>query len=86
MIYTNYYTAKKVAERRGLVECAYGDTPYSLRGEQVCFVCYNKTGDPNDGVVVDCYYTMEKTERGAKARARQLAGDREQLLKIAEIY
>lgn len=87
MIYTNYFTAKKEAKRRGLIECAYGDTPYVLHGEPIHYVCYNKTGDINDQVLIDCYYTMKRIANDHMvARRRQLPGDREQLLRIAKGY
>lgn len=58
--FTNYYTAKKYAEKRGLKEVIYGDTTYTLGGQAVSYVGYNKTGDRDDEITVLCYYGWER--------------------------
>lgn len=42
--FTNYYTAKKLAEKRGLIEREYGDTGYMLGCEPLSYCEWNKSG------------------------------------------
>ena len=61
MIYfTNYYTAKKYAEKHGLKEREYGDTHYTYGGNPVSYVEYNKSGSRDDDAQAVCYYGWQK--------------------------
>lgn len=54
--FTNYYTAKRLAEKRKLVECEYGDM-FDHSGVSYC--CWNKSGDRNDETDIECYYLFD---------------------------
>ena len=58
--FANYWTARKYAEKRGLVEQEYGD----CYGSDISYVSYNKTGSKDDESEVTVYYTWELNEDG----------------------
>lgn len=55
--FIDYQKAKAQAEKEGLRECEYGDY-----NKEVCYCCWNKSGDRDDEVDIECYYTSP-TER-----------------------
>lgn len=57
--FTNYYTAKKLAEKRGLVEREYGDTGYMLGCEPLSYCEWNKSGSRNDDPEIVAFYGWE---------------------------
>ena len=60
MIFFNYYTAKKYAEKHGLKEREYGDTSYKYGDNPLSYVEYNKSGSREDDAQVVCYYGWER--------------------------
>lgn len=72
--FTNYYTAKKMAEKRGLIEREYGDTGYMLRAEPLSYCEWNKSGSKEDEAEIVVYYGWEivgerlKPERRSQAK------------------
>lgn len=57
--FTNYYTAKKLAEKRGLKECEYGDY-----NDKVSYCLWNKSGDREDDAAIEAYYTWQREADG----------------------
>lgn len=57
--FTNYYTARKLAEKRGLVEREYGDTGYMLGCEPLSYCEWNKSGSRDDEAEIVVYYGWE---------------------------
>ena len=60
MIFYNYYSAKKYAEKHGLKEREYGDTRYTYDGRPISYVEYNKSGSRDDDASVECWYGWER--------------------------
>lgn len=50
--FIDYQKAKAQAEKEGLRECEYGDYDEKIR-----YCCWNKSGDRDDEVDIECYYT-----------------------------
>lgn len=57
--FTNYHTAKKLAEKRGLVEREYGDTGYMLGAEPLSYCEWNRSGSRDDEPEIVVYYGWE---------------------------
>ena len=57
--FTNYYTAKRLAEKRGLIEREYGDTGYMLGGEPLSYCEWNRSGSKDDEPEIVVYYGWE---------------------------
>lgn len=58
--FVNYWSAKKLAEKRGLRECEYGD----CYGSKVSYCLWNKSGSRDDEPDIECYYLFEKQADG----------------------
>lgn len=56
----NYYSARKLAEKRGLREREYGDTGYMLGGNPLSYCEWNKSGSRDDDAEIVCYYGWQK--------------------------
>lgn len=73
--FANYWTARKYAEKHGLVESEYGDADGMTGTSGVSYVCYNKTGSRDDEDEVVVYYNWELQADGHYRPARKATRD-----------
>ena len=57
--FCDYEQAKREAEKRGLIECEYGDTGYMSGCQPISYCAWNKTGKREDGWDIEVYYTWK---------------------------
>lgn len=79
--FTNYYTAKKLAEKRGLVEREYGDTGYMLGDEPLSYCEWNKSGSKDTDPEIVVYYGWERVGGGLIPEQRSQAKRIKQLVR-----
>lgn len=79
MYFNDYYKAKEVAEKRGLVECEYGDTGYMDGEEPISYCAWNKSGNREDEWEIEAYYTWK---RNAENRLKPAPLDKERIKAI----
>lgn len=84
--FTNYYKAKALAEKRGLVEREYGDTGYMLIDEPISYCEWNRTGSRDDEPEIVCYYSWKLTEKGLRPIKRYKNGELERLKAIIRYH